>query len=209
MKDWGFSAGLAFDPQPESQRGLSVTMGQDWGGAATGGIDALFAANPLEQRNGVEGSSRWTLEASYGLPAFAGRFTGAPMWVWRWQRVQGTTRWEWRLTPEVTEQDITFEVKGTRSEKDNASGRSRGGTGHPPHLVTRGRLPPRLPWGSNLSSWGQVMWERLEAIGSLPPERWRTTSARSGWRVTEAPVSLQQAWSNLWWSRSCGSCGGR
>ena len=41
------------------------------------------------------------------------------------------------------------------------------------------------------------MWERLEAIGSLPPERWRTTSARSGWRVTEAPVSLQQAWSNF------------
>ena len=44
---------------------------------------------------------------------------------------------------------------------------------------------------------GQVMWERLEAIGSLPPEQWRTTSARSGWRVTEAPVSLQQAWSDF------------
>ena len=72
------SAGLLFDPQPESERGLSVTMGQDWGGEATGGIDALFAANLLEQRSGVEGTSRWTLEVAYGLPAFAGRFTGAP-----------------------------------------------------------------------------------------------------------------------------------
>ena len=44
---------------------------------------------------------------------------------------------------------------------------------------------------------GQVMWERLEMIGSLPPEEWRTTAARSGWRVTEVPASLQQAWSDF------------
>ena len=44
---------------------------------------------------------------------------------------------------------------------------------------------------------GQVMWERLEMIGSLPPEEWRTTGAGSGWRVTEAPASLQRAWSSF------------
>lgn len=44
---------------------------------------------------------------------------------------------------------------------------------------------------------GQVMWERLERIGSLPPEEWRTAAAGSGWRVTEAPASLQQAWSRF------------
>ena len=44
---------------------------------------------------------------------------------------------------------------------------------------------------------GQVMWERLETIGSLPPEAWPTMAARSGWRVTEAPASLQQAWSSF------------
>lgn len=44
---------------------------------------------------------------------------------------------------------------------------------------------------------GQVMWERLEMIGALPPEEWRTTAARSGWRVTEAPACLQQAWSGF------------
>lgn len=44
---------------------------------------------------------------------------------------------------------------------------------------------------------GQVMWERLEMIGSLPPPQWRTTAAQSGWRVTEAPASLQQAWSDF------------
>ena len=44
---------------------------------------------------------------------------------------------------------------------------------------------------------GQVMWERLERIGSLRPEEWRTTAARGGWRVTEAPASLQQAWSDF------------
>ncbi|KKZ13255.1 MAG: hypothetical protein TE42_01170 [Candidatus Synechococcus spongiarum SP3] len=44
---------------------------------------------------------------------------------------------------------------------------------------------------------GQVMWERLERIGSLRPEEWCITAAQGGWRVTEAPVSLQQAWSNF------------
>ncbi|KKZ14051.1 MAG: hypothetical protein TQ37_02335 [Candidatus Synechococcus spongiarum 15L] len=44
---------------------------------------------------------------------------------------------------------------------------------------------------------GQVMWERLETIGSLRPEEWQTTAARGGWRVTEAPASLEQAWSNF------------
>lgn len=44
---------------------------------------------------------------------------------------------------------------------------------------------------------GQVMWERLEMIGSLPPEAWRTTAARGGWQVTEVPAFLQQAWSNF------------
>ena len=120
LKDWGFSAGLVFDPQPESERGLSVTLGQDWGGDATGGIDALFAANPLEQRSGVEGTSRWTLEAAYGLPAFAGRFTGAPyVGLALAAGARGYTV-GWRLTPEVTEQDITFEVKATRSESSDA-----------------------------------------------------------------------------------------
>ncbi|MXW11566.1 MAG: hypothetical protein F4Z73_01545 [Synechococcus sp. SB0668_bin_13] len=44
---------------------------------------------------------------------------------------------------------------------------------------------------------GQVMWQRLEMIGSLPPEAWRTTTAQGGWRVTEAPASLQQSWANF------------
>ena len=44
---------------------------------------------------------------------------------------------------------------------------------------------------------GQVMWERLEMIGSLRPEEWRTTAAHGGWRVTEAPIPLQQAWSRF------------
>ena len=120
LRDWGFSAGLVFDPQPESERGLSVTLGQDWGGEATGGIDALFAANPLEQRSGVEGTSRWTLEAAYGLPAFAGRFTGAPYVGLSLAAGARDYTVGWRLTPEVTEQDITFQVKATRSESSDA-----------------------------------------------------------------------------------------
>ena len=44
---------------------------------------------------------------------------------------------------------------------------------------------------------GQVMWERLEMIGSLAPEQWRTTPPSNSWRATEAPISLEQAWSSF------------
>ncbi len=45
---------------------------------AKGGLDALFRADPLEDRTGSEATSRWNMEAAYGFPAVAGRATGSP-----------------------------------------------------------------------------------------------------------------------------------
>ena len=46
--------------------------------AATGGLDALFAPAPLEDRTGSERTSRWTAEAAWGFPASGGRYTASP-----------------------------------------------------------------------------------------------------------------------------------
>ena len=121
LKDWGVSASLIFDPNPETERGLSVSLGQEWGGQATDGLDALFAANPLEQRSGVEGISHWSLEAAYGFPVFAGHFTGSPyvgLGIGSGLRDYSIG---WRLSPETTaQQDISLDLKATRSEDDGA-----------------------------------------------------------------------------------------
>ncbi|MCY3981094.1 MAG: hypothetical protein OXF51_04855 [Alphaproteobacteria bacterium] len=65
-------------PDPATKRGPSFSLTQDWGGQAKGGLDALFRADPLEDRTGGgEATARWQAEAAYGFPAFGGRGAGA------------------------------------------------------------------------------------------------------------------------------------
>ena len=72
LEDRGFAASLGFDPRPETERGPSFSLRQDFGGSAQGGLDALFAPATLDERSGSEATSRWTAEAAWGLPAFGG-----------------------------------------------------------------------------------------------------------------------------------------
>ena len=121
LEDRGVSAALAFDPAPATQRGLSLSLRQEFGGQASGGLDALFATAPLEDRAGSEAASRWTMEAAYGVPAFGGRFTGSPHAGFG--LATGTRDWTlgWRLTPEGrTAPDLSFGVKAVRRESDAA-----------------------------------------------------------------------------------------
>ena len=79
LEDRGFAASLAFDPDPATKRGPSLTLAQDWGGQAKGGLDALFTPETLDRRGGSgAATARWQAEAAYGFPAFSGRFTGSP-----------------------------------------------------------------------------------------------------------------------------------
>ena len=75
LEDRGVSASLAFDPAPSTQRGPSLSLRQE--GRANGGLDALFVPEALEDRTDSEATSRRTMEAAYGFPAFGGRFTGS------------------------------------------------------------------------------------------------------------------------------------
>ena len=128
LKDWGFSAGLAFDPKPATDRGFSLSLGQDWGGEATGGIDALFASDPLAQRTGTEATSRWTLEAAYGLPAFSEHFTGSPYVGLALAVGSRDYNIGWRLTAEADViEDLSFDLKATRSESNGSQPEHRVG----------------------------------------------------------------------------------
>ena len=123
LKDRGYAASLAFDPDPATKRGPSFSLRQDWGGQATGGLDALFASNPLEKRTGGgEPTSRWQAEAAWGFPAFGDRFTASPHAGLG--LATGTRDWTlgWRLTPaeNASAPDLSFGLKVTRRESDTA-----------------------------------------------------------------------------------------
>ena len=121
LKDRGFAASLAFDPDPASERGLSLALRQEMGGQARGGLDALFRADPLEDRTGSgETAARWTAEAAYGFPAFSGRFTGTPHVGLGLATGVRDYSVGWRLTPAANANapDVSFGLKATRREND-------------------------------------------------------------------------------------------
>ncbi len=119
LADRGVSLSVTFDPDPDTNRGPTISMKQDLGGAASGGIDALFAHDPLEDRAGDDTGVRRTLEAAWGLPAFGGRFTGSPH---AGLSTAGDARdWTlgWRLAPEGERPgtpDLTFGTRAVRRE---------------------------------------------------------------------------------------------
>ena len=118
LEDRGFAVSLAYDPDPASKRGLSLTLRQDWGGPAQGGLDALFASTPLEDRTGNgEATNRWAMEAAYGLPVLGGRFTGSPHMGFGLAPAARDYTVGWRLTPEAAgAADVTFDFRTTRRE---------------------------------------------------------------------------------------------
>ena len=124
LEDRGFSASVAYDREPSTERGLSLRLARDRGTAA-GGLEALFAPTPLEDRHAGNGTGeRWNLEAAYGLPAFGGRYTGSPHAGVGIGGGDGKTRdWTvgWRWSPEGTAPDVSFGLRAVRREGDGTS----------------------------------------------------------------------------------------
>ena len=122
LKDRGYAAALAFDPDPATGRGPSLSLRQEFGGQARGGLDALFQPATLEDRSGSEATSRWNMEAAYGFPAFGGRWTGSPHVGLGLATSARDYSVGWRLTPAANANapDVSFGLRATRRESDTA-----------------------------------------------------------------------------------------
>ncbi len=132
FREWGASASFAWDPRPETDRGLSLSLTRTLGAAPSGGMDALLsretladlAANDDGQGGGFEASGRLEGEIGYGLPVFGGGFTGTPnLGFGLSDNGAREYRLGWRLTSAVPG-DPGFEVSldATRSEPANGNG---------------------------------------------------------------------------------------
>ena len=122
LRDRGYSASLVFDPTLETQRGLSLHLRYEIGGPAVGGLDALFAAAPLESRTGAEATGRWTTEAAWGFPVFRNRFTASPHTGVGLSEGARDYTLGWRFSLEGRDKpDLSFGARATRRESDGMS----------------------------------------------------------------------------------------
>ena len=121
LENRGYAASLGFDPDPATERGPSFALRQEFGARASGGLDALFAPDPLDERPGGEATSRWTAEAAYGFPAFGGRFTASPHVGLGLSAAARDYNLGWRWTPAANAPDLSFGLGATRRESDAAA----------------------------------------------------------------------------------------
>ncbi len=122
LKDRGYGASFVFDPQPDSQRGLSLTVNQDWGGQSSGGLDALFAEPSISERTGSASESRWHAQAAYGFSMLSGRFTGSPYLDMGITDSTHEYTLGWRLQPVYTTGqalNFTLDIQATHRETDD------------------------------------------------------------------------------------------
>ena len=121
MKERGYQASLAFDPDPATKRGPSLGLRQEFGGRAEGGLDALFASAPLGERTGSGAKPRWAMETAWGFPALGGRFTASPHAGLGLAADAREISLGWRLTPEAsTAPDLSLGLKAARRERNTA-----------------------------------------------------------------------------------------
>ena len=82
FRDRGIAGSLAWDPRPESDRGVSLTLTQTMGASASGGMDALLGRGTLAglaaNDNGEDENRRLELRLGYGFGVFEERFTATP-----------------------------------------------------------------------------------------------------------------------------------
>ena len=140
FREWGASASFGWDPRPETDRGLSLSLTRSLGASPSGGMDALLtretladlAANDDGSGAGFRASGRTEGEIGYGLAVLGGGFTGRPNFGFGLSD-DGAREYRigWRLTSAVAG-DPGFEVTldATRREPANDNG-----AGAPEHGV--------------------------------------------------------------------------
>ena len=118
LEDEGFSLSFDYDPAPNTEEGLSVSLHQEIGVRSKGGLEALFDSEPLATRTDGEKENRVRLEAAYGVPVLGGRFIGSPHMGLGLATGSREYSLGWKVTPERHAPDLSFGVRATRTESD-------------------------------------------------------------------------------------------
>ena len=121
MRERGVSGALSFDPAPETERGLSVSLTQTVGARGEGGAEALLERQSLAglgaQDDNELSARRLDARIGYGFGVLDDRFTAVSELGLGLSDTNREVRLGWRLTERVSA-GVAFEfgVEGTRRE---------------------------------------------------------------------------------------------
>ena len=132
MRERGVSGTLSFDPAPETERGLSVSLTQTVGARGEGGAEALLERQSLAglgaQDDNELSARRLDARIGYGFGVLDDRFMAVPELGLGLSDTNREVRLGWRLTERVAA-GVAFElgVEGTRREwSDGEAGPQHG-----------------------------------------------------------------------------------
>ena len=126
MREGGLSGTLAFDPSPETERGLSLSLTQSVGAQGEGGVDALLERRTFGDLAAQEGDDlsarRLDARIGYGLGILDDRWTATPELGLGLSDRDRELRLGWRLTESVST-GLAFELglEGTRRESTDGN----------------------------------------------------------------------------------------
>ena len=121
MRERGLSGTLAFDPAPETERGLSLSLTQSVGAQSEGGVDALLERRTLAELGAAAeddlSARRLDARIGYGLGVLDDRFTATSELGLGLPDNDRELRLGWRLSERVAT-GLAFELglEGTRRE---------------------------------------------------------------------------------------------
>ena len=124
FREWGVSASIRYDPQPQTDRGLSVSLSQTTGTGPAGDTDELMTATAIEAIAGGSDSAKsgsFDAETAYGLPAFGGRMTGTPLVGYSMSNDTNEIRVGWRLTPARRPNGASFQFGAEMMRREQAN----------------------------------------------------------------------------------------
>ena len=129
FRERGLAGSLTWDPRPDSDRGLKLTLQQTVGASATGGMDALLGRGTLAGLAANDDGDellrrRLEVRLGYGLSAFGDRFTSTPELGLGLSDADRDYSLGWRLglaRGGGTSLDLKLEATRRESANDNAA----------------------------------------------------------------------------------------
>ena len=107
FQEWGAAASLTWEPQPDSEHGLSAGLTQSWGASPSGGMEALLQRRSMAELAATDNdgavrfvaAGRLEAELGYGLPLWDGAFTLTPNIGFAFSETVRDYRIGWKTLP--------------------------------------------------------------------------------------------------------------
>ena len=124
-RDWGLSGVIAFGPDPDSRRGLLLSLRQTAGEAASGGVDATRNRETIAgigRESGAVPEPQPEVEAEYGLSVLGGGMIGAPHAGLALSGAGQTYTLGWRIGPERSYVVQSFDLDLAAQDREGLGG---------------------------------------------------------------------------------------